>query len=254
MNYTEHKKLSGFLLFIDFEKAFDSTEWDFMIKCLEKFNFGKDILTWVKTLYNDVSSCVINNGTTCQYFKIGKGARQGDPLSPYLFIICVEMLAIAIRSNKIIKGIHMGEEFKLTQFADDLTCLLSDIQSGKELFKLINKFEICSGLKLNISKTEALWIGKDKNKTEKPFNIKWSTKPIKVLGIYIGHNKEEAYRANFEPPLQLLDKQLALWKRRSLSLKEKVLIVKTLGISKFTFLSKVLHISCEIKKEINSLL
>ena len=182
MNYTEHKKLSGFLLFIDFEKAFDSIEWDFMTKCLEKFNFGKDILTWV--------SCVINNGTTCQYFKIGRGVRQGDPLSPYLFIICVEMLAIAVRSNKIIKGIHMGEEFKLTQFADDLTCSLSDIQSGKELFKLINKFEICSGLKLNISKTEALWIGKDKNKTEKPFNIKWSTKPINLfyLWFYVAFN------------------------------------------------------------------
>ena len=72
--------------------------------------------------------------------------------------------------------------------------------------------------------------------------------------IYIGHNKEEVYRVNFEPPLRLLDKQLALWKRRSLSLKGKVLIVKTLGISKFTFLSKVLHIPSEIKKEINSLL
>ena len=111
------------------------------------------------------------------------------------------MLAIAIRNNKIIKGMHMGKEFKLTQFADDLTCSLSDIQSGNELFKLINKFEICSGLKLNMSKTEALWIRKDKNKTEEPFNIKWSSKPIKILGIYIGHNKEEVSRTNFEPLL-----------------------------------------------------
>ena len=85
------------------------------------------------------------------------------------------MLAVAIRSNKIIKGIHMGKEFKLTQF--------EDVQSGKELFKLINKFQICSGLELSISKTEALWIGIDKNKTEKPFNIKWLTKPIKILYI-----------------------------------------------------------------------
>ena len=206
MNYTEHKKMSGFFLVIDFEKAFDSIEWDFMIKCLKKFNFGKDILTWVKSLYNDVSSCVINNGTTCPYFKVGRGARQSDPLSPYLFIICVGMLPIAIRNNKIIKGIHKGKEFKLTQFADDLTYSLSDIQSGKQLFK----FEICLGLKLNISKTEALWIGKDKNKTEKPSKIKWSTKPIKIVDIQKGHNKEEVYRANFEPLIQLLDKQLAL--------------------------------------------
>ena len=57
----------------------------------------------------------------------------------------------------------MGEEFKLTQFADDLTCSLSEIQSGKELFKLISTFQICSGLKLNISKIEVLWKWKDKN-------------------------------------------------------------------------------------------
>ena len=101
-----------------------------MIKCLKKFNFGKDILTWVKTLYNDVSSCVINNGTTCQYFKIGRGVRQGDPLSPNLFIICVEILTIAIRSNKIIKGIHMREEFKLTQFEDDLFIIRYIIRKG----------------------------------------------------------------------------------------------------------------------------
>ena len=99
-----------------------------------------------------------------QYFKIGRGVRQGDPLSPYLFIIFVEMLAIAIRSNKIIKGIRMGEEFKLTQFGDDLTCSLSDIQSGKELFKLINKFEISSGLKLNIYKQKHFGLGKIKIK------------------------------------------------------------------------------------------
>ena len=117
MNYTKHKKLSGFLLFIDFEKVFDSIKWDFTINCLEKFNFGKDIHTLVKTFYNDVFKCVINNGTTCQYFKVGRGVKQGDPLSSYLIIICVEMLAIVIR-NKTITGIHMGKEFiRLTQFA-----------------------------------------------------------------------------------------------------------------------------------------
>ena len=57
-----------------------------------------------------------------------------------------------------------------------------------------------------MSKTKALWIGKDKNKTEKPFYIKGTTKPVKFLGIYIGHDKDEVYRAKFEPPLRRLDK------------------------------------------------
>ena len=96
-------KLFLYLLFIDFEMAFDSLKWNFMLKCLEIFNFGPDLIKWIQTFYKNVSSCIINNGTTGQYFQIGKGVRQGDPWSPYFFIICIELLAIAIRSNKTLK-------------------------------------------------------------------------------------------------------------------------------------------------------
>ena len=74
------------------------------------------------------------------------GVRQGDPLSPYLFIICTELLSISIRNNKKIKGIKLGDtEIKLIQFADDLTCSFSDIESGKA----VHQFETFSGLKIN---------------------------------------------------------------------------------------------------------
>ena len=62
MEYTKVKKLPGLILFIDFKKAFDSLEWDFLEKCLEKFNFGPDFRRWVNIFYNDLQSCVINNG------------------------------------------------------------------------------------------------------------------------------------------------------------------------------------------------
>ena len=62
--------------------------------------------------------------------------RQGDPLSPYLFVISVEILAIAVRNNKNIKGIKInGSEVKLLQFADDTTALLSDLNSICALLK-----------------------------------------------------------------------------------------------------------------------
>ena len=86
INYTRVKKLPGLLLFVDFEKAFDSLGWDFLEKCLEKFNFGPDFRRWVHIFYNDVQSCVLNNSLCSHYFHIKRGVRQGDPLSPYLYV------------------------------------------------------------------------------------------------------------------------------------------------------------------------
>ena len=129
------KNSPGLLLFIDFEKAFDSLIWHFLEKCSELFNFGPDLIRWVSTFYKNIKSCIINNGLCSHYFERGCervrgrecGVRQGDPLSPYLFIICVEILAIAVRNDENIKGIKISDsETKLLQFADDTTAILAD--------------------------------------------------------------------------------------------------------------------------------
>ena len=83
-------------LLIDFEKAFDSLEWDYLESVLKVYNFGEDFRTWFSMLYKNRNSCVINNSFFTEFFKIGRSRRQGDPLSPYLFILAVEPLAKAI--------------------------------------------------------------------------------------------------------------------------------------------------------------
>ena len=139
------------------KKALDSLEWDFLEKCLEKFNFGPDLIRWINTFYNGIQSCVINNGLCPQYFNIGRGVRQGDPLSPYLFVTAVEILAIAIRNQENIKGMSIdGLETKLLQFANDTTAVLSDLDPARALCTMLGLFEKASGLKLNVTKTEAM--------------------------------------------------------------------------------------------------
>ena len=81
-------------------------------------------------------------------------------MSPYLFVVAIEILAIAIRSNTNIKGITIGDnETKLLAYADDMTALLSDIASAKELLDSLSIFERYSGLKMNVSKTKPCGLG-----------------------------------------------------------------------------------------------
>jgi len=87
LEYTRHAKMSGILVAIDFEKAFDSLDHTYLLKVLNAFNFGSSFIQWIHTLYSNRSSCIINNGFTLDYFEVGRGVRQGDPLSPILFII-----------------------------------------------------------------------------------------------------------------------------------------------------------------------
>ena len=189
MEFSLKENIPGLMIFIDFHKAFDSLEWSFLVTCLKSFGFGPEFIRRVKTLYSNIQSCVINNGLTTDYFTLERGVRQGDPLSPYLFVIAVETLAIAIRQNTEIRGIRIGDgDTKLLQYADDTTAVLSDIDSAHALFNLLDAFKKLSGLVINSSKTEGMWIGSSRGKTLKPFGIKWPEEPIKALGVYYSYD------------------------------------------------------------------
>ena len=68
INHTNTEKIPGLLLFVDLEKAFDSIEWSFIEKTLKYYNFGTSLVTWVEVFYTDISSCVLNNGWSSDFF------------------------------------------------------------------------------------------------------------------------------------------------------------------------------------------
>ena len=95
LEQTKLQSIPGILLQLDFCKAFDSVEWSFIYKVIALLNFGGSIQRWISTFYSNSESAVLNNGFCTNYFKLSRGVR----LSPYLFIITVEILACKIRQD-----------------------------------------------------------------------------------------------------------------------------------------------------------
>ena len=136
------------ILFLDFERAFDFLEWEYLFEVLDAMNFGPSFCNWVCTFYHNISSCVVNNGYASDFFSLQRGVRQGCPLLGLLFVLAVEPLANQVRTNDSIKGVKNGNKVsKLTLYADDTTAFIHDDSSAVSLFSQLEQFGSFSGLK-----------------------------------------------------------------------------------------------------------
>ena len=190
LQFTEEQNIPGLLLLIDFEKAFDSLSWSFIHKVPQFFNFGPSIRNWISTLYKNSSSAVSQCGCLSSFFKLGRGCHQGDPISPYLFILCAEILSVRIRNYKNIKGIKIDNiELKFSQYADDASAFLDGSRrSLEETLQELEFFADISGLKTNFDKTHVVWIGAKKYSTDSiktRWKLSWGSTQFKLLGIIL---------------------------------------------------------------------
>ena len=243
MNYLLEKKKPGLLLLVDFEKAFDSLERSLVLACLKKYNFGESFLKWVSTIYNKCSSTVTNNGWFSERFSVERGCRQGDPLSPYLFILAVEPLALSIKHCNKIKGIVAhGTEFTIGQYADDTFVLLDGGEKSlRETIKIFQVYEKCSGLKINVEKTNAVWLGSKTN--DRPMctdlRIKWVTE-FTLLGIHFNTQMDKMHDSNYNKALGAMEKVFKVYSKRNLTTMGKVPVVNTLALPKLIHILSVL--------------
>ena len=142
---------------------------------------------------------------------------------------------------------------KLSLFADDVTCILIDKASYTSLFRILNSFGKCSGLKVNDEKTEIMPLG-DNILQEKDFPTHTICEIIKILGIYFGYDDRQRNNLNFSQTLKSIKKSINVWKSRGLSLLGGIQMVKTFAIPKFMFRASVTSVSKELIKEANSVL
>ena len=239
--FIERTNEAGILLSLDQEKAFDRVDCSFLLNLLELFGFGPWFRSCIATLYRGAYMQILVNDFLSDPVPLQRGVRQGDALSPLLYVLCVEVLACKIRATKDIQGFLLpgvgGLQFKPCQYADDTTAFVKNENSLVSLFDAISIFEAGSGAKLNHSKTEALWLGAWRNRQDQPLDLSW-VKKTKILGVVFGTSNVE--RDNWEPRISKLDKCLLGWKNRSLSFIGKVLVLNILGLSKLFFVASVL--------------
>ena len=144
------------IISVDAEKAFDKVQHPFMIKTLHKVGIEGNCFNIIKAIYDKPTANILN-GEKLKAFPLRSGRREGCPLSPLLFNIVLEVLAMAIREEEVIKEIKIGkEEVKLSLFADDMTLYIENPKNAtRKLLELINEFGKVAGYKINAQKSLA---------------------------------------------------------------------------------------------------
>ncbi len=257
IDYCDTHNKPGIFLFLDFKKAFDSLNWQFIESVLEKFGFHAKFINWFKTLYKNPISFIKINNTLSQRLKINKGIKQGCALSALIFIICTEILCLAIKQDLKINGIKIpnNQETKINQYADDTCLFLQDETSIEHALNCVQKFSKVSGLYLNLDKTEGIAVGATRNiNVNADPRIKWPNNPIRYLGVYVGYNEQICYKRNWTDKLEDMQKLIDNWRIRKLTLFGKVIVIKSLIIPKIILSATVLEVPTEVTNSISKMI
>ena len=157
-------RIGQFILKLDLEKAYDRLEWDFICEVLTFFKFPPSFVNLLLECVSTSSFSILVNGGQMETFKPFRGIRQGDPLSPYLFILCMEYFSLKIleacdnNSWKAIKTSRSGLVFSHLFFADDLLfCAEASISCCHTITRVLADFCYHSGHKVNLTKSKVFF-------------------------------------------------------------------------------------------------
>ena len=157
IDYANFKNILATVLSIDLQKAFDSLNWALILAMLRNLGCGDFFINLIRIIYKEPTSCIINNNFLSSYVDTKRGVRQGDPLSPTIFILCIEYMALMLRQSCLYKGLIIEKHcFKVFLSADDTVFYLNGNPSQfKYVFDILRTFNDKTGCKVNINKSNA---------------------------------------------------------------------------------------------------
>jgi len=219
--YLSNTRSKAAILFLDQEKAFDRLNWDFLKGMLRAFGFGENFRRWIDIIYNQPTIRIKINNWISEKVEIQRGVRQGDPLSPLLYTLCIEGLACLIRDNQLLTGVPIASatnlRLKILLYADDAAIFLPNLDQMEALRETLEIFEAASDARINWSKSEALLFG-----IKKPPDGFWKGKWLepkeitRYLGVPLSRslNLEDLWSTSLKDILSTTDR----WTRHHLTL------------------------------------
>ena len=259
IEYSKKKKIPNYILNFDQEKAFDKVDRNYMFKYLEKINYPKEYIEFIKIICTETYSEIQNNGYLSESIKLESGVRQGCPLSFPLYCRQNDVFTNSVNKDENIKGFKLPgrkENIKLSQYADDTNFISTDFSDIPFIFEQFSKYKKATGCTLNIDKTEGLFI-----QTHRIFNnngrypIKWKTIDyVKILGIHFNNDTEMTQRYNITKCIHKMEKNLKIQNQRHLSLKGKTIIINTILLSKLWYLCSVFPLPKDLLQGINKII
>lgn len=241
------KKL-GMLINLNLAKAFDKINWDFIKAILTAFGFGDNFIQWIMGLISSSFFSILLNGSPSKCFTPTRGIRQGDPLSPFIFVLAAEGLGRLIKlriQEKRLKGLtlHRGSETQShQQFVDD-TMLMAypDVHEAKELKRTLKLFAEASGMEVNPCKSSTFFFNTPpltQRNITKILGFQVGTLPTKYLGIPLSDTTIK--QASWQDLLDKLKSKLAEWSLRPLNFPSRLTLVKAVLQSMPAYLFSIL--------------
>ncbi|GJR53031.1 RNA-directed DNA polymerase, eukaryota [Tanacetum coccineum] len=234
MSWCKKKKKQTLLFKVDFEKAYDSVRWDFLDDVLGKFGFGEKWRKWIQCCLHSSKGSIIINGSPTDEFQFGRGLKQGDPLSPFLFLLIMESLHISFQrvvDAGMFHGIDVGGLVNLSHmfYADDAVFIGEWSESNiTSLIHVLDCFHKVSGLKINMCKSKIMGIEVDNGKVSRAatkFGCLVLKAPFLYLGSYVGGDMNKIQ--SWKDIIDRIRRRLSRWKMKMLSIGGRLMLIKS---------------------------
>uniref|UniRef100_A0A2N9EQD7 Reverse transcriptase domain-containing protein n=1 Tax=Fagus sylvatica TaxID=28930 RepID=A0A2N9EQD7_FAGSY len=256
-------RIPGLICKLDIEKAYDHVNWDCLYYIMDRMGFGSRWINWMRACTSTVRFSVLVNGSPTGFFDSARGLRQGDPLSPMLFLLIMEVLSRMLRrtvEEGRIKGFHAGKDaitgvcISHLLFADD-TILFCDANPEQLLYirMVLTCFEAVTGLRVNLSKSEMVPVGHVDGLDDLAdlLHCRIGCLPLLYLGMPLGASYKSVDVWN--TILEKIERRLAGWKKLYLSKGGRLTLLKSTLSSLPTYYLSLFTIPVSVAKRIECL-